>query len=246
MHLRERAPSGRGRSRRATIAVAVRALRRRRGSPKHEAGRRSRRTRRTPRRRAARRCGHEHGDHQQRAPAAPSSASDGESANQSTCGFGDHGRASCVDRRVGWSPPNECPQIRFGQAERPSRHATSGTTTASSPSAQVERRVADRRPDVLVQHGRRSARSMYIAASTIATAPITAQTQPCWNTPARIRNSPANVRRERHRERDDADRHQHASRAPGRPRAMPPSSAKLAASRCAARPCRRAGTATSR
>ena len=35
------------------------------------------------------------------------------------------------------------------------------------------------------------ARSMYIAASTIAAAPITAQAQPCWKTPARIRNSPA-------------------------------------------------------
>ena len=32
---------------------------------------------------------------------------------------------------------------------------------------------------------------MYIAASTIAAAPITAQAQPCWKTPARIRNSPA-------------------------------------------------------
>ena len=32
---------------------------------------------------------------------------------------------------------------------------------------------------------------MYIAASTIATAPTTAQPQPCWKTPARIRNSPA-------------------------------------------------------
>src|SRR5213592_4330931 len=36
-------------------------------------------------------------------------------------------------------------------------------------------------------------RSMYIAASTIATAPTTAQPQPCWKTPARIRNSPANA-----------------------------------------------------
>ncbi len=34
-------------------------------------------------------------------------------------------------------------------------------------------------------------RSMYMAASTIAAAPIAAQPQPCWKTPARIRNSPA-------------------------------------------------------
>ena len=34
---------------------------------------------------------------------------------------------------------------------------------------------------------------MYIAASTIATAPITAQIHPCWKTPARMRNSPANA-----------------------------------------------------
>src|SRR6266849_7236560 len=34
---------------------------------------------------------------------------------------------------------------------------------------------------------------MYIAASTIAAAPTTAQPQPRWKTPARIRNSPANA-----------------------------------------------------
>ena len=59
-------------------------------------------------------------------------------------------------------------------------------------------------------------RSMYIAASTIATAPTTAQPQPCWKTPARIRNSPANERRERHRERDHAGRH-HERRERGPP-----------------------------
>ncbi len=36
-----------------------------------------------------------------------------------------------------------------------------------------------------------TSRNMYIAASTIATRPGIAQPQPCWKTPARIRNSPA-------------------------------------------------------
>ena len=68
---------------------------------------------------------------------------------------------------------------------------------------------------------------MYIAASTIATAPTTAQPQPCWKTPARIRNSPAKF-----------DESGTASAitptvirtvaSAGRPRAMPPSSDELA------------------
>ena len=67
---------------------------------------------------------------------------------------------------------------------------------------------------------------MYIAASTIATAPITAYIQPCWKTPARIGNSPAN-----------ADEPGTASAitpivistvaSAGRPRAIPPRRSKL-------------------
>ena len=63
---------------------------------------------------------------------------------------------------------------------------------------------------------------MYIAASTMATAPTTAQPQPCWNTPARMRNSPANdVESGTASEITPVVRISVASA--GRPRAMPPS-----------------------
>ena len=67
------------------------------------------------------------------------------------------------------------------------------------------------------------ARSMYIAASTIPAAPTTAQPQPCWKTPARIRNSPANeVESGTASEMTPIVSTSVASA--GRPRAMPPSS----------------------
>ena len=89
------------------------------------------------------------------------------------------------------------------------------------------------------------ARSMYIAASTIAAAPTTAHAQPCWNTPARIRNSPANERRERHGERDDADRHHH--RRERRPAARHAAEQReLAGRRAPLDHARRAGRATTR
>ena len=63
---------------------------------------------------------------------------------------------------------------------------------------------------------------MSSAASTIATAPLTAQAQPCWNTPARIRNSPAKL--------DDSGTASamipvviNTVASAGRPRAIPPS-----------------------
>ena len=68
------------------------------------------------------------------------------------------------------------------------------------------------------------ARSMYIAASTIAPAPIAAHHHARWNEPARMRNSPANA----------ADPGTASEMTPivirsvasaGRPRAIPPSSA---------------------
>ena len=50
--------------------------------------------------------------------------------------------------------PNECPLIASGQAESASRIATSGTTHRELAAAEVERRLADGRPDVPVEHGR--------------------------------------------------------------------------------------------
>ena len=80
--------------------------------------------------------------------------------------------------------------IAAGQAERASRHATSGTTTPSSAGRRSSAASETAGPTSRCRTAEIS-RSMYMAASTIATAPTTAQPQPCWKTPARMRNSPA-------------------------------------------------------
>src|SRR6185437_9635634 len=90
-----------------------------------------------------------------------------------------------------WSPPKACPDTSAGQADNPIRHATSGTTTASSPTRRSRAESLTAEPTSSCSTAEMM-RSMYMAASTIATAPTTAQPQPCWKTPARMRNSPAN------------------------------------------------------
>src|SRR5581483_7047797 len=99
----------------------------------------------------------------------------------------DHGNPLTIVA-VAWFAPKAWPETRFGQAESPTRQRSSGTTTASSPrrrssaaSGTAGPTSSCRTPEI--------ARSMYIAASTIAIAPTTAQPQPCRNAPARIRNS---------------------------------------------------------
>src|SRR5262249_44609473 len=93
---------------------------------------------------------------------------------------------------VGESGVNEWWLIPAGQTESASSTPTSGTMSASSPgrrssaaSETVEPRASCRTAEIK--------RSMYIAASTIAPAPITAQNHARWKTPARMRNSPANI-----------------------------------------------------
>ena len=73
---------------------------------------------------------------------------------------------------------------------------------------EVERGLADRGARPCRAARPRSGAACTSRASTIEPAPITAQAQPCWKTPARIRNSPAKFDRERHGERDHPDRHQ--------------------------------------
>src|SRR6185437_11541241 len=92
---------------------------------------------------------------------------------------------------VGESGVKEWLLMPAGHTERKSSPATSGTTSASSPGRRssasletVEPRASCRTAEI--------SRSMYIAASTIAPAPIADHHQARWKTPARMRNSPAN------------------------------------------------------
>src|SRR6185312_10333637 len=85
---------------------------------------------------------------------------------------------------AGLWPKKEWWLIPAGQAERKSSPATSGTTSASSPgrtssasSATVDPRASCRTAEI--------SRSMYMAASTIAPAPIADHHHARWNTPAR-------------------------------------------------------------
>src|SRR5581483_11702779 len=116
-----------------------------------------------------------------------------------------------------------CPETRFGQAESPIRHRTSGTRIASSPTRRSSALSLTAGPTSWWSTAE-IARSMYIAASTIAAAPITAQIQPCWNTPARMRNSPANVV-ESGTASEITPTIITTVASAGRPRAIPPSSA---------------------
>src|SRR5579871_1212042 len=108
----------------------------------------------------------------------------------------DHGAATGVTLMIwecgcfGHCPTNEWWLIAAGHAESSRSPATSGATRASSAgrtsmtaSETVDPRASWRTAEM--------SRSMYIAASTIAPAPIAAHHQPRWKTPARMRNSPA-------------------------------------------------------
>src|SRR5581483_2176432 len=87
-------------------------------------------------------------------------------------------------------PPTARSETSAGQAERPIRQRISGTTTASSPGRRSSALSGTAGPTSWWRTAE-IARSMYIAASTIATPPTTAQPHPWRKTPARIRNSPA-------------------------------------------------------
>src|SRR3954447_6950970 len=88
--------------------------------------------------------------------------------------------------------PNAWPLIAAGHAERTSRQARSGTVTPSSAGRRSSAASVTEAPISRCSTAEIN-RSMYIAASTIATAPTTDQPQPRRNTPARMRNSPANA-----------------------------------------------------
>ena len=104
--------------------------------------------------------------------------------------------------------PNEWPLIASGQAESASRIATSGTTHGELAGAQVERGVAHRRPDLAVQHGRDQPQHVHRREHDRDRAddgPAPALLEDA----GQDQELAGEVRRERHRERDHADRHQH-------------------------------------
>src|SRR4051794_1227618 len=124
---------------------------------------------------------------------------------------------------TGASFVNEWCETPAGQAERKRSAATSGTIRASPPaggsaawSVTTERRAWWSTAEI--------SRSMYIAASTIAAAPITAHHQCRWNAPARMRNSPANDA-EPGTAREITPTVMSSVASAGRPFAIPPSSA---------------------
>src|SRR6185312_4477948 len=102
-----------------------------------------------------------------------------------------HGSA-CLTVETACEPANDRSVIAAGHAERTSRIATSGTTIPSSAGRRSSAASVTAGPGERCSTAEIS-RSMYIAASTIAIAPTTAQPQPVEKTPARIRNSPANA-----------------------------------------------------
>ena len=113
--------------------------------------------------------------------------------------------------------------IAAGHAESTSSNANSGTRKPSSAGRRSSAASDTAGPGERWSTAEIS-RSMYIAASTIATAPTTDHPQPRRKTPARIRNSPAN----------EVESGTASAMMPvvmitvasaGRPRAMPPSSA---------------------
>ena len=108
-------------------------------------------------------------------PEAPSSASVGASASQSTVGVSITAtpRVCCPSAISG----NARSEIDAGQAESTSSSATSGTTIASSKGRTSGASSRTSRPRAAWSTAEIS-RSMYIAASTIAAAPTTDQPQP--------------------------------------------------------------------
>src|SRR5262249_19469893 len=91
-----------------------------------------------------------------------------------------------------WSPRKEGCVIAAGQTESASRQAISGTVTPSSAGRRSSAESETAGPTSRCSTAEIRRRT-YIAASTIATAPVTAQPHPRWKTPARMRNSPANA-----------------------------------------------------
>src|SRR5205823_1239217 len=104
-----------------------------------------------------------------------------------------------IDHRTSWARPGKpggTPKVRSviaaGQADRTSRQATSGTRIPSSAGRRSSALSETDGPGLWWSTAEIS-RSVYIAASTIATAPTTDQPQPTGKTPVRIMNSPANA-----------------------------------------------------
>src|SRR6185503_1571519 len=89
-------------------------------------------------------------------------------------------------------PPKEWSVIAAGQKESASRRTTSGTMTPISAGRRSSAASVTAEPGFLCRTAE-IRRSMYIAASTMATAPATAQPQPRVKIPFRIKNSPANA-----------------------------------------------------
>ena len=175
-------------------------------------------------------------------PAAASIESDGESANQSTCGLWITAATARVV--VGLPVPNEWPLIASGQAESTSRIATSGTTTASSPARRSSAASVTAGPtsrwstaEISAQHVHRGEHDRDRADHRPAPALL--------EDAGEDQELAGEVRRQRHGERHHADRHQHASRARAA-RAPCRRAARARRSRCAARPSPRAGTSSSR
>src|SRR5664279_478632 len=123
----------------------------------------------------------------------------------------------------GWSPANEWCEMLAGHTERASSTPTSGTSRASSPGRRSSASSRTVEPRDWCSTAEMS-RSMYIAPSTIATAPITAHHHARWYAPARIRNSPANAA-EPGTASEMTPTVMSSVASAGRPRAMPPSSA---------------------
>ena len=78
-----------------------------------------------------------------------------------------------------------------GQADSASRSATSGTTTASSPHAKVERRRRSPPGRLSVQDGRDQPQHVHRREHDRDRAEHRPEPSSAWKTPARIRNSPA-------------------------------------------------------
>src|SRR6266516_1931518 len=107
---------------------------------------------------------------------------------------GDHGDASnCELTSVrARSLVNDRSVIAAGQTDSASKQASSGTIAPSSAGLRSSASGVTAGPGSRCRTAEIS-RSMYMAASTIATAPTTEYPQPRVKTPARISNSPANA-----------------------------------------------------
>ena len=155
---------------------------------------------------------HEHGA-EERDERRADQREDRASANQSMCGV-----LSSLEPALDGRGRARAEEGVVADRRRPGREEEQpGTRAARRARARPAAGRAPRRQTVEPRASCRTAeisRSMYIAASTIAPAPIAAHHQARWKTPARMRNSPANDRRAGHGERDHADASSAASRAP--------------------------------